>query len=127
MNWEARAKELQKQVDELELRLEDLESALTRHGCPFIAGLTATEERFAQLIREKSPGVVSKQSALDLMYAFRADGEQPEIKIIDVFVCKIRPKLEPLGILIETAWARGYFMNAASARAWDVAAGKLAA
>jgi DNA-binding response OmpR family regulator len=124
MNWEARAKELQKQVDELEFRVENLESALNDQGGIYFAGLTATEEKVAQLLRKRSPAVVTKQQVMDLLYAFRSDGEQPEIKIVDVYICKIRPKLTAVGINVETAWGRGYFMPAASAQAWDQAAGK---
>jgi len=127
MNWEARARELQKQVDDLEFRVESLEAAINDQGSVYFASLTSTEEKVAQLLRMRSPNVVSKQAVLDLLYAFRSDGEQPEIKIVDVFVCKIRPKLAPLSILIETAWGRGYFMSSDAARAWDAAAEKRAA
>lgn len=122
MNWEARASALQKQVDDLEFRVENLVSALEAHGSPYFASLTATEEKVAQLLRLRSPNVVSKQQVFDLLYAFRSEGETPEIKIVDVYICKIRPKLELLSIKIETAWARGYFMDAESARAWDLVA-----
>lgn len=47
------------------------------------------------------------------LYSERADNA-PEVKIIDVFICKIRPKLEPFGIRIETQWGQGWFMDAAS-------------
>ncbi len=97
MNWEARARELQRQVDDLEFRVENLEAALNAVGAPYFAGLTATEEKVAQLLRARSPNVVTKQAVLDLLYAFRSDGEQPEIKIVDVFVCKLRRKLAECG------------------------------
>ena len=32
-------------------------------------------------------------------------------KIADVFVCKLRKKLEPLSIEIETLWGDGYRIN----------------
>ena len=34
--------------------------------------------------------------------------DEPEIKIIDVFVCKLRKKLKPHGVFIETLWGQGY-------------------
>jgi two-component system cell cycle response regulator CtrA len=37
--------------------------------------------------------------------------DEPEVKIIDVFICKIRKKLEtasPGEHFIETVWGRGY-------------------
>lgn len=35
-------------------------------------------------------------------------GEESELKIVDVFVCKLRAKLKGMPIAIETAWGRGY-------------------
>lgn len=125
MNWEARARALQKQVDDLEFQVENLTSALEKHGKPYLAGLTATEEKIAQLLRERAPSPVAKAAIFDLLYAFRHDDEVPKIKIVDVLVCKIRPKLEAFGIKIETAWGRGYLMPADSASAWDAAVGKV--
>ena len=40
--------------------------------------------------------------------------DEPELKIIDVFICKLRKKLsEALGYAcpIETVWGRGYVMR----------------
>ena len=40
-----------------------------------------------------------------------ASGDETEIKIVDVFVCKLRKKLEAFDIAIETIWGRGYYMT----------------
>lgn len=127
MNWEARARELQKQVDDLEFQVDNLTSALEKHGKPYLAGLTSTEEKVAQLLRERAPNIVAKTAIFDLLYAFRHDDETPKITIVDVFICKIRAKLDAFGIKIETAWGRGYFMPAAGAAQWDISTGQGAA
>lgn len=127
MNWEARAKELQKQVDDLEFLVENLTAALEQHGEPYLAGLTSTEGKIAQLLRERAPNVVAKTAIFDLLYSFRHNDETPDQKIVDVLICKCRAKLKPFEIDIETAWGRGYLMPAASAQAWDRAVGKVAA
>jgi hypothetical protein len=36
----------------------------------------------------------------------------PEIKIVDVYVCKARKKLKGFGVEIETVWGRGYRLSA---------------
>ena len=41
----------------------------------------------------------------------------PEPKIIDVFVCKLRRKLEPIGLTILTIWGQGYRLPRAEAAA----------
>jgi two-component system cell cycle response regulator CtrA len=54
----------------------------------------------------------SKETFLNHMYA-GAD-EEPEMKIIDVFVCKLRKKLCAAtgGVdYIETVWGRGYVLR----------------
>lgn len=59
-----------------------------------------------------APGrVLSKEMILQQMYTEGIDDE-PEMKIIDVFVCKLRRKLQDAhpdaGAFIETVWGRGY-------------------
>lgn len=51
----------------------------------------------------------TKDQIMRAVYSARVDTE-PQIKIIDVFVCKIRKKLAPFGITIGTLWGRGYYM-----------------
>jgi DNA-binding response OmpR family regulator len=72
------------------------------------AVLTGTEVLLVQRLAEVFPRVLSKEAALEWLYQFSAEGEEPEIKIIDVFICKARKKLEPIGVRIDTAWGKGY-------------------
>ena len=57
-------------------------------------------------------GVCSKDALMNALYNVGVDDE-PEIKIIDVFICKLRKKLKPFGLDIETVWGRGYLMTPA--------------
>lgn len=50
----------------------------------------------------------SKEAIMAALYDGR---DQPEIKIVDVFVCKMRRKLTPFGITIETRWGQGYALT----------------
>lgn len=72
------------------------------------AVLPGKEMLLLQRMSEIFPRVATKESLLEWMYQFAGDGDEPEIKIIDVFVCKMRKKLEPIGIRIDTLWGRGY-------------------
>ena len=49
----------------------------------------------------------TKENILQIIYMDRPD-EAPESKIVDVFVCKIRKKVKPWGVRIETIWGSGY-------------------
>lgn len=67
--------------------------------------LTACEETILRtmLVRD----VAAKQTVYHALYGDRIDGG-PDPKIIDVWVCKMRPKLKPYGLVIETVWGRGH-------------------
>jgi len=70
--------------------------------------LTAKEYQMFELMCLRKGGVVSKESFLDHLYGGM---DEPEMKIIDVFICKLRKKIEAAGAkrpLIETVWGRGY-------------------
>lgn len=49
--------------------------------------------------------VCTKEFLLSSLYGGR---DEPELKIVDVFVCKLRHKLGEHGKAIQTVWGRGY-------------------
>ncbi|MER9912667.1 winged helix-turn-helix domain-containing protein [Mesorhizobium sp. M0050] len=57
-------------------------------------------------LRSAGHRVRSQASLLTRLYQLKTD--EPELKIIDVFVCKLRKKLKPLGVEIQTVWGQGY-------------------
>lgn len=69
--------------------------------------MPSAEMLLLQRLVDVFPRVLSKQEAMNWIYQLRPDDE-PEIKIIDVYICKMRKKLEPLGIRIDPSWGRGY-------------------
>jgi DNA-binding response OmpR family regulator len=70
------------------------------------ACLTRQEAGVLEQLRDARGAIVSKESLLSNLYVVEAD--EAEIKIIDVFICKLRKKLKPLGVEIGTVWGRGY-------------------
>lgn len=54
--------------------------------------------------------VLTKEAFLNHLYGGM---DEPEMKIIDVFICKLRKKLAQAGAgsLIGTVWGRGYMMR----------------
>jgi two-component system cell cycle response regulator CtrA len=79
-------------------------------------GLTGYESR--ALGRLLKGGLVSKESLMTALYSDRPDDE-PQIKIVDVFICKMRRKLAGFGINIETRWGRGYELSPAALARFD--------
>lgn len=73
--------------------------------------LTVTETTMLRTLLLAKGRTVSKEMFLDALYGGQ---DEPDIKIIDVFICKIRRKFERLGgdQYIQTNWGRGYFLTA---------------
>jgi len=74
--------------------------------------LTNKEYQMLELLCLRSARVVSKETFLDHLYG---GIDEPEMKIIDVFICKLRKKISREiqdAALIETVWGRGYRLNA---------------
>lgn len=68
--------------------------------------LTGKEwEIFARLY-ERRPAVLSQEQLSDWLY--QLEDAEPEIRIIDVFICRLRKKLKPLGVRIGNHWGKGY-------------------
>lgn len=70
------------------------------------------KEMGIMLLFASTPGrVMSKEAILTQLYVGGVEDE-PEMKIIDVFVCKLRKKLAEIhdgaDKFIETVWGRGY-------------------
>ena len=73
--------------------------------------LTAKEYALVELLALKKGGTVTKESFLSQIYGGM---DEPEIKIIDVFLCKIRQKIKKITgdeTYIHTVWGRGYTLE----------------
>ena len=69
--------------------------------------LTAREFDCLAFLARRRGVTLTKEMFLAHLYAGR---EEPEMKIIDVFICKVRRKLSEAAApgVIETVWGRGY-------------------
>lgn len=80
--------------------------------------LTKKEYDLLETIMRRKGMTLSKEQLLTALYAGGPDDE-PDMKIIDVFVCKLRAKLANAGAggMIETIWGRGYLIRQVSEEA----------
>jgi len=77
--------------------------------------LTSKEYQMLELLSLRKGTTLTKEMFLNHLYGGM---DEPEVKIIDVFVCKLRKKLsEATGgqSYIETVWGRGYVLREPSA------------
>ena len=73
--------------------------------------LTAKEYQMLELLSLRKGTTLTKEMFLNHLYGGM---DEPELKIIDVFICKLRKKLaEATGgeTYIETVWGRGYVLR----------------
>ncbi|MDW8316001.1 MAG: response regulator transcription factor [Rhodovarius sp.] len=72
--------------------------------------LTGKEYAILELLVLRRGAVLSKENFLDHLYG---GIDEPDAKIIDVFICKLRKKLAQAGVenLIGTVWGRGYIVR----------------
>lgn len=110
---DARVEALEAENERLRARIAELEGALVHEfATPAGWGLTGSEARLLGALTTRE--LLTKEAAMTVLYPnVDADGG-PQPKIVDVFICKMRKKLEPVGVCIETVWGRGYRLGAAS-------------
>ncbi len=84
--------------------------------------LTGKEYAILELLVLRKGMVLTKEAFLNHLYG---GIDEPEMKIIDVFICKLRKKLAQAGAgnLIGTVWGRGYMMRDPNSQAALAAAG----
>ena len=73
--------------------------------------VTGTEYAILELLSLRKGTILTKEMFLDRLYHGK---NEPELKIIDVFLCKLRKKLAQAtggNHYIETVWGRGYMLR----------------
>jgi two-component system cell cycle response regulator CtrA len=73
--------------------------------------LTGTEYKILAFLAQRQGSTLTKEMLLNHLYSGM---DEPEIKIIDVFICKLRKKLAAASggsNYIETVWGRGYMLR----------------
>jgi DNA-binding winged helix-turn-helix (wHTH) protein len=104
-----------------EEHIKQLQEALyaTNAPDPVLFYLTPLENRVYKFLAQASGRICTKEAIFNAMY-FDAPGESslPELKIVDVVICKIRQKLHAISFTgsIVTAWGSGYALQLGQAQ-----------
>jgi two-component system cell cycle response regulator CtrA len=93
-------------VGNLQLNLDSREVSIDSQ----LIHLTGKEYAILELLVLRKGMVLTKEAFLNHLYGGM---DEPEMKIIDVFICKLRKKLAIAGAgnLIGTVWGRGYMIR----------------
>ena len=105
---------LRREVEALRDALEAMRGALASDaGVKIIelAKLTYSERMLLGLLMRRHR--VTKDQMMTMLYADRPD-EEPDSKILDVMICKMRKKLSPHGVEIHTIHGAGYELPSTS-------------
>jgi two-component system cell cycle response regulator CtrA len=88
--------------------------------------LTGKEYAILELLVLRKGMVLTKEAFLNHLYGGM---DEPEMKIIDVFICKLRKKLANAGAdnLIGTVWGRGYMIRESAKQTFVTADASVAA
>jgi DNA-binding response OmpR family regulator len=99
--------ELQRALD----RIEELEGLLGINlKLPNEFGLTPTEMRCVGAIVRR--GIVNQEAIYTAIYGSRPESQQPDMKIIDVYICKARKKMASKGFALKNNFGVGYYFDA---------------
>lgn len=94
-------------IGELEINLQTRIASVRGQ----ILNLTGKEYSILELLAIRKGAALTKEAFLNHLYGGM---DEPELKIIDVFICKLRRKLYELTHqdgYIETIWGRGYMLR----------------
>lgn len=105
--------QLQALIERLEAENDALRRALQPvRALPRWLGLSPTEEAIVSLLMTRDR--VSYAQIYDVLYVGKENYGDVNPKIMNVWICKIRKKLKPHAIDIETMWSIGLSMPVAS-------------
>ncbi|WP_267360103.1 MULTISPECIES: response regulator transcription factor [unclassified Methylobacterium] len=94
-------------IEDLTVDLDEKMASIEGKRVP----LTTKEYQLLELLALRKGSTITKEMFLNHLYGGL---DEPELKIIDVFICKLRKKLANASSgknYIETVWGRGYVMR----------------
>lgn len=101
---------MQDEIAELRERVRLLEAALVGEWAPPTEWhLTRSESQVFRFLMRRERA--SRQAICTALFALRPDKDQPCDKIVDVHICRLRRKLDPFGVKIETIWGQGFALR----------------
>lgn len=95
--------------------LVDIDGGLVVRGHS-VASLTRTEMAMFGMLWRMRPRTISKETLLAASAEPGRDDDR-ELKMVDVLICKLRKKLDPLEVRIGTCWGEGYRLEFAKRKA----------
>lgn len=99
------------EVELLQERIRQFETLFNADDLSWEFYLTKTERRLLGLLKHRQPSPCSKESLMLALYFDTPESDEPNPKIIDIYVHKLRRKLKGNGFHIKTLWGFGYSLG----------------
>lgn len=103
--------QLRARVAELEFHFNEIRLELERYALSWPFHLSPLQGVILGLFLKHKNRVLTKEVIWRYIWGMRPEDEQPEPKIVDVYICKIRAVLRRHDVAIETMWGRGYLID----------------
>jgi DNA-binding response OmpR family regulator len=98
------------EIERLRDRVEELEGLLGLHlNLPNELGLTPLELKYIGFLMRKE--IANQDMILTAVYGGLPECDQPNLKTIEVHICKIRKKLRAKGLSIKSRYNVGYYLE----------------
>lgn len=97
------------EISPLDLLMHEPKGAVAFNG--EAARFSPIEFKLVKALIEAYPNALTKPAAMDALYSDVLD--PPHEKVIDVFICKVRKRLDRLGLVVTTNWAVGWSIELA--------------
>ncbi len=102
--------------EEVERLTDEISVLVAAYAMPTVGddwakyGLTASELRLVELLNAKRGRIVTRSAMMNALYFDRNPDDEPEQKIVDVYICRIRKRLAGSDIVIDAVPGLGYRM-----------------
>lgn len=95
-------------VYELQSQVEALRDATAVNFIADIQSIFRMTSKEAKTVSALLDGIPHSKEAIFSSIYFDSMYDPPEMKIVDVLICKVRKKLFPFSVKVETIWGSGY-------------------
>lgn len=106
--------QLRARVAELEHHIAEINRELKDHAQRWPFNLSPTPALMLGVFAKYKNTVLSKELIWRHLYGMKVEADQPTLKGIDVYICKIRGHLRKYGIHIQTMYGTGYLIDEAN-------------
>jgi DNA-binding response OmpR family regulator len=102
---------LRARVEELEFHIKEINRELATCATHWPFHLPPKSALLLAVFVKHKNKVLTKEVLWRYLYGLMPEADQPAANVIDVFICKIRARLDKFGVHISTVYKTGYLID----------------